>query len=313
MRPIGAGPQPFTNVARQLLDRPLAILPHQLEAMLLALQSKLGIADIKNIDATAMEAKAMLERGALGGDARREWDSGKSFHSDGSIAVIPVTGTLVHKFGWLDPMCGMTGYDGLTRKVRDAVRDPEVDGIWFDIDSPGGAVSGLEQFVLELAEFADAGGKPIYAWVNEQACSAAYAIASVCHRVYGPETAMVGSIGCVMAHTDITGALDEAGVKVTIIRSGERKMRGSSVEALDDVTHAKFQASCDAVRDRFAQIVAMGRGITVAEAMTTEADWFEGQEAVGLGLMDAVVSERDAWARLEEEIDRNKRERRTAK
>lgn len=312
MRPIGGGPQPFTNVARQLLDRPLAILPHQLEAMLLALQSKLGITQISHIDATAMEAKAILERSALGGDARREWDSGKSFHSDGPIAVIPITGTLVHKFGWLDPMCGMTGYDGLTRKVRDAIRDPEIDGIWFDIDSPGGAVAGLEQFVLELAQFADTGGKPIYGWINEQACSAAYAIASVCHKAYGPETAMSGSIGCCMAHTDITGALDEAGVKVTIIRSGERKYRGSSVESLDDVTLAKFQKSCDAVRDRFAKIVSMGRGISVDAAMKTEADWFEGEEAVQLGLMDAVANEREAWARLEEEIDSSKRKRRSA-
>ncbi|MBN8804771.1 MAG: S49 family peptidase [Sphingopyxis terrae] len=313
MRQIGAGPQPYTNVARQLLDRPLAILPHQLEATLLALQARLGLVEISTIDATAMEAKAMLERSALSGDARREWDSGRSFHTDGEVAVIPIVGTLVPRFGWLDPMCGMTGYDGLTRKLRDAVRDPAIEAIWFDIDSPGGAVAGLEQFVLELAEFADTGGKPIYAWVNEQACSAAYAIASTCHKVYGPETAMVGSIGCCMAHTDITGALDEAGVKVTIIRYGERKMRGSSVEKLDKVTLAKFQASCDAVRDRFAKIVAMGRGITVDDAMATEADWFEGSEAVDLGLMDAVTTEREAWARLEEEIDRNKRERRSAR
>lgn len=312
MRQIGAGAQPFANVARQLLDRPLAILSHQLEATLLALQARLGITDMARIDATTMEAKAILERGALASDAQRDWNSGKSFHTDGNIAVIPISGTLVHRFGWLDPMCGMTGYDGLTKKLRDAIRDPQVEGIWLDIDSPGGAVSGMEQFVLELAEYADSAGKPIYAYVNEQACSAAYAIASVCHRIYGPETAMVGSIGCVMAHTDITGALDEAGIKVTIIRSGERKMRGSQLENLDAATLDKFQASCDAVRDRFAVIVSMGRGITVQAAMETEADWFEGSEAVERGLMDAVISERDAWNLLENEIASAK-QRRTAR
>ena len=57
----------------------------------------------------------------------------------------------------------------------------------------------------------------------------------------------------------------------------------------------------------------MGRGISVEAAMATEADWFEGSEAVELGLMDAVTTEREAWSRMEEEIDRNKRERRTAR
>lgn len=247
------------------------------------------------------------------GDAQRSYDSGRTFHVDGDIAVIPIVGALVHRFGWLDPMCGMTGYDGIIRKLRDAVRDPGINGIWLDIDSPGGSVSGLFQLVQELAEFADEGGKPIYAWVNEMACSAAYMIASVCHRVYGPETAMVGSIGCVMAHTEVSDMLEEAGVKVTIIRSGERKMRGNQYEKLDEATLSKFQASCDTVRARFAEVVAMGRGISAESALATEADWYEGQEAVAVGLMDAVTTEREAWARLEEEIERNKRERRSAR
>jgi len=310
MRTLGAGPQPFSNVARQLLDRPLAIKEDQLEAMLLALQSRLGIVQIDRVDAINLEAKAIIERGALASDAQRSWESGKTFHVDGEIAVIPIIGVLVHRFGWLDPMCGMTGYDGIIRKLRDAMRDPQVSGIWLDIDSPGGAVAGMFQLVQELAEFADDNSKPIFAWVNEMACSAAYMIASVCHRVYGPEDAMVGSVGCVMAHTEVSDALAENGVKVTIIRSGERKMRGNGYEKLDDVTLAKFQASCDLVRSRFAQVVSMGRNITSDSVMATEADWFEGQEAVDLGLMDAVVTEREAWSRLEEAIERNKRERR---
>lgn len=313
MRTLGAGPQPFSNVARQLLDRPLAIKEDQLEAMLLALQSRLGIVQIDRIDALNLEAKAIVDRGALAADAQRSYDSGRTFHVDGDIAVIPIVGALVHRFGWLDPMCGMTGYDGIIRKLRDAVRDPGINGIWLDIDSPGGSVSGLFQLVQELAEFADEGGKPIYAWVNEMACSAAYMIASVCHRVYGPETAMVGSIGCVMAHTEVSDMLEEAGVKVTIIRSGERKMRGNQYEKLDEATLSKFQASCDTVRARFAEVVAMGRGISAESALATEADWYEGQEAVAVGLMDAVTTEREAWARLEEEIERNKRERRSAR
>lgn len=311
MRTIGSGPKTFGHIAQQVLDQPLAMLEHRVEVALLAVQQRLGIVDIKNIDGISLEAKHMLDRAAGPADAARDRSSGRTFHADGDIAVIPVDGTLVHKFGWLDPMCGFTGYDGILRKLRDAYRDPAIGGIWLDIDSPGGSVSGLFALIEEMASMTqDSGGKPIYAWVNEMACSAAYAIAAVCDKVYGPSSAMVGSIGCVIVHSEVTAALDDAGIKVTIIRSGERKMRGNAYEKLDKRTLAKLQASVDHVRDRFSTIVSMGRSITLEQAMATEADWYEGEEAVALGLIDEVLTEGEAWARLEDEIDRNKRERR---
>jgi signal peptide peptidase SppA len=311
MTTLGSGPQGFSHIAQQLLNKPVAIHPHKMEILMCALQHKLGIVSMETVDGVTLEAKAMIDRAALARDATRDFKSGKTYHVDGDIAVIPVEGTLVHKYGFLDPMSGFCGYDGLSRKLNDAMRDPDILGIWLDIDSPGGAVSGLMAFVEELAmSTQEEGGKPIYAYVNEQATSAAYAIASVCDKIYGPADAMVGSIGAVMVHTSIADALSDNGINVTVIRSGERKMRGNSYENIDKETLSKFQASVDDVRNRFANLVSMGRNIPVAAILATEADWFEGQEAVDRGLMDAIVSEREAFARLEEETDRIKRERR---
>ena len=303
-------PQGFPNIAQQLLNRPVAIHPHKMEVLLCALQAKLGIVSMTTIDAVTLDAKAMIERGALARDAIRDRESSKSYSMDGDIAIIRLEGTTVHKAGHLDAMSGFCGYNMLTSQLNEAYRDPDVYGIWMEIDSPGGAVSGLFAFVEELARMADEGKKPIYAWVNEQACSAAYAIASVCNKIYGPADAMVGSIGCVVVHTSMTRALDDQGIDVTVIRSGEKKMRGNPYEDLDEATAEKLQASVDDVRKRFATLVSMGRGIPMKDVLATEADWFDGKEAVSRGLMDAVVSEREAWSRLEEETDRLKRERR---
>lgn len=313
MRTIGSGPKGFAHIAQQLLNRPLALDPRKAEVVICALQQKLGIVSMQTIDGITLDAKDMVDRAALARDSVRPRDGGKTYHVDGDIAVIPIEGTLVHKFGWLDPMSGMTGYDGLSRKLNDAMRDPDVLGIWLDIDSPGGSVAGLMEFVGELARATkDNGGKPIYAWVGEQACSAAYAIACVCDRIYGPRDAMVGSIGCVIVHTSIAGALEENGVAVTVLRSGDRKYRGNSYEALDEKTATKFQSSVDDAARRFAGLVAVGRRLAVKDVLGLEGEWFEGDDAVGLGLMDAVTTEREAWGRLEEECDRIKRERRRA-
>lgn len=312
MRTIGSGPRSFPHIAQQLLDRPLLLHPHKAEVLICALQHKLGIVSMETVDGITLDAKAMLDKAALARDAVRDRNAGKTFHVEGDIAVIPIDGVLVPKYGWLDPMSGFTGYDGLSRKLNDAMKDPDIYGIWLDIDSPGGSVAGLFAFVEELALSTQGeGGKPIYAWVNEMACSAAYAIASVCDKVYGPQDAMVGSIGAVIVHTEFSEALEENGIKVNIIRAGERKYRGSSYEPLDTKTATKLQKSVDDTRQRFARLVAIGRQMDVKDVLATEADWFEGDEARERGLLDAVLSERDAWARLEEECDRIKRQRRT--
>ena len=126
----------FELLAQRLFNVPLMIEPTKAEMICAALQQRLGIVKFDRIDGTTLGAAEMQ---ALAGDARRSYgDDFKLYHMDGQIAVIPIEGTLVHKFGWLDPISGMTGYDGIARKLRAAMADNDVKAIWLDIDSPGG-------------------------------------------------------------------------------------------------------------------------------------------------------------------------------
>lgn len=295
--------RPFERLAQRVFNVPLMIEPTKAEIIACALQQRLGIASFERIDGTVLEAAQMR---ALASEATRDYgDNFKPFRQKGSIAVIEVDGTLVHKSGNLDPWSGMTGYDGIAKKLRAAMTDTDVKAIWFDIDSPGGETSGCFALVDEIASASETmGGKPIWAYVNEQACSAAYALASVCDRIYGPADAMVGSIGCYVLHVDFSRAYNQAGLTPTMIRAGERKARGNSVEPLDDETTAKLQAWVDETRERFARYVSMGRGIGYDAVMATEADWYTAADAVRLGLMDGIRSEADAWADLERHIAR---------
>lgn len=311
-RPCG-----FSNIAGQMLNRPLLIHPHKVEVLVCALHTKLGIVKMETIDGVTLEAQGMLHQAelaqqqALARDARSDREGRKPYEMAGDIAVIRIEGTLVHKAGWLDAMSGFSGYTTLAQRFAAAFADPDVTGIWVEIDSPGGSVAGLFALVEEIALGTQSmGGKPVYAWVNEMACSAAYAIACVCDKVFGPRDAIVGSIGSVIVHTSIAAALEEGGVSVKVIRAGERKYRGNSMEELDEATEAKLQGAVDETRDRFANLVSMGRNLPVADVLATEADWFSGDDAVRLGLMDEVLAERTAWARLEDECDRIKRSER---
>ena len=255
----------------------------------------------------ALASGATPAREAAASDGRklfRVYGSGM-FVQDG-VAVIDVEGVLVHRLGFEGSLWGMaTGYDGIARQVRAARADPAVKAIWLDIDSPGGFTAGCFSLAEEIAMGAKSeGGKPVWAFVNEMACSAAYALASVCDKVFAPQDAVIGSIGVYCDHLDVTEMLANDGVKLTRFRSGERKGRGGPTEPLDERTAAKLQAWVDDGRQRFARLVGMGRRLSVAKVLETEGDWFTTAQAIELGLCDDAMSETAAWAKLQRSIAR---------
>jgi ClpP class serine protease len=206
-------------------------------------------------------------------------------------AIIPISGSLAHKTGNLQPYSGMTGYDGLAAKFRIARADPAVKGIWLEIDSYGGEVSGCFDLADEIrAESARNGGKPVWGTVNEAAYSAAYALASQCDVLIAPRTAGLGSIGVVMMHADYSEMLKEEGVKVTLIHAGEHKVDGNPYEALSDATYQDWLASCESVRNLFAETVAKGRGVSAESMLATEAACYDATKGKALGMIDSIAS-----------------------
>jgi len=173
--------------------------------------------------------------------------------------------------------------------------DPEVKAIWLDIDSPGGEVAGCFDFCDELACCNKAnGGKPIWGFVNEEAHSAAYAIASQCDQLIMPRTASVGSIGVLTMHVDFSKAMAMDGIKATLIHAGAHKVDGNPYEPLPDAVRADIQARLEKVRLLFAQTAARGRNTKPKAMLATEARCFDADGAVAAGLADAIASETEA-------------------
>lgn len=220
----------------------------------------------------------------------------KIFDEIDGIAVVPVRGVLLNDWGALDPWWGITGYDGIMAKVTAAAADPEVRGIVFDIASGGGEVAGVDACARAIREAGEA--KPVVSILNEEAYSAAYWLASATHSIAVPKTGGVGSIGVVALHADFTKALDEWGVKVTVLRAGARKAEGNPYEPLGDATRADWQAEMDAIRQLFVETVAANRDLDPKALLATEARCIPAitGEALKLRLADAVASPAEAWA-----------------
>ena len=122
------------------------------------------------------------------------------------IAVIEISGVLIHRGGWIGQSSGQTSYEGIAAQVEAAASDPSVRGLALEIDSFGGEVAG----VFDLADRIRAlrATKPVWAFVAEHAFSAGYALASQADRILLPRTGALGSIDVVVMHADLSGQLD---------------------------------------------------------------------------------------------------------
>ncbi|NEJ83591.1 S49 family peptidase, partial [Rhizobium leguminosarum] len=143
------------------------------------------------------------------------------------ILMIPVKGVLLFGVGYAIGDYA-TGYVYIAKALERGLADPQVKGIAFIIDSPGGHVAG--NFDLADKIFNARGQKPIHAFAAENAYSAAYSIASACKTVTVARTGGLGSIGVVTVHLDASKAIDGAGLKVTFIHYGKHKVDGNAYE-----------------------------------------------------------------------------------
>jgi signal peptide peptidase SppA len=274
-----AGP----GALRRVANRPLLVLPETARETLSFLMKRNGtsVAAWDHDDDAGPAPIAM--------DLRYQRKPGKAYHQSGAIAVIPVEGTLVHKYGDLDPSCGMTGYDGIAAKLQSALADPEVQAILLDINSPGGEVDGVSDLAAQIA----AASKPVWAIADAMAYSAAYWLASQCDRLYLSDTGGVGSIGVVMMHVDWSKALADEGVAVTLIHAGAHKVDGNPYAPLPEDVRASFQAEVEDLRLKFATAVATGRGLKVEDVLATEAACMNAADAVAGGFADGIASSFD--------------------
>lgn len=279
----------FARVAGRLFNSPLMLRPEKAEMLCAALVDRLGIQKLDTIDGTTLAAAQLRQKAGDWMDEEPASPARRQYVIEQRVARISIDGTLVHKLGGVSPYSGLVGYDCLDKVIADAQSNKEVGAILLDIDSPGGEVAGCFDFARKLRKMgASNGGKPIVAFANEMACSAAYAIASSCDAVMTTQTGQVGSIGVWTMLVDMTKGRTKNGISATMIRAGERKARGGPYEEADEATFTKLQGWVDETWDIFCGHVADTRPISAAAVKALEGDWFTGNDALGLGLVDAV-------------------------
>lgn len=213
------------------------------------------------------------------------------------LAVINVSGVITRRCErGLSGERLTQGQDEILRAVTAAQADPQVQGLFFRINSPGGVVAGTK----ELADSIAASPKPTAAYADGQATSAAFWLASATGRIYAPATAMLGSVGVISEVVSLSGYLKRQGIDVQLLAAGRWKTAGHRAEPLDEERRAYLQERVDAMHAIFRADVARHLGIEQNPAWT-EAQLLLAPAARDLGLIRAVVRDVDHALQLFQE------------
>ncbi len=267
-----------------LFNRPLLIRRDNGESIINAVGPRI----LEGVDIERAEVIADRPRPeAYAPSGSRRLAGGAYMQQDG-IAVLPIVGSLVRRASWLDAECGLMSYGLITDAVAAILSDPSVRGLMLEIDSPGGEAAGCFDCADFIRTASETTGKPVWAHVNEVACSGGFALASPASQIWVARTSEVGSIGVIGAHVDQSEADKKAGVKWTFITAGEYKAEGNSHEPLSEGALARFQADVDHLMDMLVETVAQNRGMTAQAIRDTKADIYRGALAVDVGLADEV-------------------------
>ncbi|WP_264331202.1 S49 family peptidase [Wolbachia endosymbiont (group B) of Erebia ligea] len=202
--------------------------------------------------------------------------------------IIPIHGILTKKSETFDDIFGMTSYNQIEAQITQAIEDSDIETILLDIDSPGGEVNG----VFDLADFiySARGKKRIIAIANDDAYSAAYAIASSAEKVFVSRTSGVGSIGVIASHIDQSRFDERQGIKYTTIFAGSRKNDLNPHEPMTSESLESLQKEVGRLYEMFLQLIARNRGLSMEKIRSTEAGLYFGGKAVEIGLADGVTT-----------------------
>ena len=258
------------HIAMMIFNTPLMILPAKLDVIVRVLGDRIGV------QGGEVKAEEMISARPPAKTNRVE------------IAVVPVIGSLVHRAVGMQALSGVRSYQDIRNNFREAVSDSKVNAILLDIDSPGGSVAG----VFDLADEIHAANeqKPVYAFINESGYSAAYLLASSAKKILLPRTGGVGSIGVRMMHVDQSEFNKKAGITVTNLFVGERKLDFDPHSPLSKEAYDAAMKELREIHTLFADTVARNRGLSAEEVKGTEAALYMGQHAVRVGLADEVMS-----------------------
>lgn len=212
-----------------------------------------------------------------------------NYQATDKIAVIYAEGNIVD--GNTKENVAGDRFARLIEKVRN---DKKVKAVVLRVNSPGGSVLASEKIKAELELLQE--NVPVIASFGDYAASGGYWISANCDYIFANATTLTGSIGVFSLVPDFSGTVREKlHVNITPVKSNEHADLYGLMRPLDAKETAYMQASVEQIYNKFTNIVAEGRDMTVADVDDiAQGRVWSGAEALEIGLVDQIGTLEDA-------------------
>ncbi|MEI7425137.1 MAG: S49 family peptidase, partial [Candidatus Staskawiczbacteria bacterium] len=198
----------------------------------------------------------------------------------GSIAVIPILGEIFKE----DTMCGLRGSKDVLEDLKLAESNSNIKSVLLVVDSPGGQVS----FTDILAKAITNCSKPVIAYVEGMAASAAYWIISGSTRIIASSNLdRIGSIGTMLAFTDLQPYYESLGVKFHEFYATKSTDKNKDINDVLDGKYDDYRKNTlDVINEQFLSDIKANRP-GLDESTLTGKIYFA-PDAIAMGLIDEI-------------------------
>ncbi|MFP4494793.1 MAG: protease SohB [Halochromatium sp.] len=192
---------------------------------------------------------------------------------------------------------------GALREVISALliaATPE-DEVLLRLDNAGGAVHEHGLAASQLLRLRSA-GIPLTIAVDKVAASGGYLMACVANRLLAAPFAVVGSIGVLAEMPNFHRLLQEKGVDFELHTAGEHKRTLTLFGENTDEGRAKLREQLEETHAQFKAFIAAYRP-TLDLSKVATGEYWHGEQALSLGLVDAVQTSDDYLLAARAEAD----------
>lgn len=212
-----------------------------------------------------------------------------------NVAQVAVEGPISRDGGKRFPSGpNTTPTDDIVEQIEAADADGNVEGLLVKLNTPGGEVVPSDDIRRAIVEF----DGPAIAYTTDVCGSGGYWIASGCDELFAREASLVGSIGVIGSRVNASDLAERMGLSYERFAAGRYKDAGVPLREMEEYERAYLQGLIDDFYGQFVERVAEGRELSEEEIRATEARVYVGEEALDLGLVDALGTREDAEDRL---------------
>lgn len=251
----------YASLLNRVLESKWAITPMALEQIIRVVTDEYNPAELARAMHGIDVQKMITDEGKFDFSAISARDDDRLTNTkrttirDG-VAVIPVVGPIFPRANLMTALSGATSISTLAKDFQVALDSDTVHTIIFNLDTPGGEVTGTSEFAQMV--FAAQEKKDILTYVYGWAASGGYWIGSATSEIIAADTAEVGSIGVVAGYRDDRESQRKRGIEDIEIVSSQ-----SPNKRLDPKTpegRQQIQTTVDQLAEVFISAVAKHRG-----------------------------------------------------